>query len=349
MPTSPHAPATEKMNQGPQRINKGHIIGLAVTCICVIFIATQVNLSDLKSALTEFKWPYLVLGVTSLAGGYSIRVIRWWVMLRAAGATVRPIACTAPFLGSIALNNVLPARLGDVMRALVFPSAIGIDKVTSAGSLLMERLIDLMTLLVCLALGLVFSAFTNTPSWVGRSAIGLTILSGTALILLFFFSGRIATWCKRMADVQNEKKRAVFSRIYMASMQLLKGLDAMSRLPVLLVLFLLSLLVWLGESGLFWALLHGFGFKADPAFAVTVMAITTLSTLVPSSPGYVGPFHIAAYTAVTMFNGTPGQAASFAVLSHLALWLPTTLAGILAILFNPDLFRLLRENPPRKL
>jgi uncharacterized membrane protein YbhN (UPF0104 family) len=75
------------------------------------------------------------------------------------------------------------------------------------------------------------------------------------------------------------------------------------------------------------------------------MAITTLSTLVPSSPGYVGPFHLAAFTAVSMLGGSDAQAASFAVLVHLALWIPTSLVGALAIWSRPQLFRAARAKP----
>jgi len=338
-------PSPEEPVQNLPRSKKRHFIGIVITCICLTFIVVQIDLDELRAALSQFKWPYLFLGVASLAAGYVMRIFRWWVMLRAAGADIRPMACAAPFLGSIALNNVLPARLGDVIRALVFPTAIGLGRVTSAGSLFMERLVDLMTLLACLALGLVFSTFTNAPEWVGRSAIGLALTGGITLALMFLFSGHVANWCGRMADDHHSSDRKLRVRIFATLRDLFRGLAAMSRLPVLIALFLLSLLVWAGESGLFWALLQGFGFDAGPAFAVSVMAITTLSTLVPSSPGYVGPFHVAAYAAVSMFGGTPGLAASFAVLSHLGLWLPTTIAGVLAILFNPDLFRLLRNKP----
>ena len=64
----------------------------------------------------------------------------------------------------------------------------------------------------------------------------------------------------------------------------------------------------------------------------------------PSSPGYVGPFHLAAFTAVSLVGGTVDQAASFAVIVHLALWLPTTIAGMIAIGMDPELFRMAKTN-----
>jgi len=61
--------------------------------------------------------------------------------------------------------------------------------------------------------------------------------------------------------------------------------------------------------------------QANVALAVTIMAIATLSTLIPSSPGYVGPFHLAAFFAIKILGGSAEQATSFAVLAHLSVWL----------------------------
>jgi uncharacterized membrane protein YbhN (UPF0104 family) len=112
----------------------------------------------------------------------------------------------------------------------------------------------------------------------------------------------------------------------------------MGSLQAMVRVVLLSAIVWAGEAGLFWAMFQGLDLHASYASALMVMAIATLSTLVPSSPGYVGPFHLAAFAAVRALGGSDAQAASFAVLSHLSLWLPTTVAGGIAILLNPKLF-----------
>lgn len=315
-----------------------NFIGILISLLCLAFIATRIDLDDLRIAFVDFQWAYLFLGVCSLAGGYAMRIARWSVLLNSAGAQISPIACTAPFLGSIALNNVFPMRLGDVVRALVFPSAIGVGKVTATGSLVMERLVDLMTLLVCLMIGLVFSSKTQLPDWMASTALSLAVSGGIALALLFFYSDKLSLWCADLASRSSIGCHPNRVRLFTTLRDLLDSFDAMSRLSVLVTLFALSMLVWIGEAGLFWSLLQGFGFETGPEVAIVVMAIATLSTLVPSSPGYVGPFHLAAYAAISMLGGTPGQAASFAIVSHLGVWLPTTLVGILAILLNPQLF-----------
>lgn len=324
---------------------KKNAIGILISVACLGFISWRIDVDQFVKAIASFQWVWLLVGLCSLAVGYTVRIVRWSSLLRAAGVRVTPAKCAAPFLGSIALNNILPMRLGDVVRALVFPAAIGVGRTVATGSLVMERLVDLMTLLVCLMLGLLATSGAQLPEWLIGTTVSLAIAGSVVLALVFFFSGWLSRWVGRTARSPATSKR---ERIQHAFRDLLVGFDAMSRLPVLLTLFALSMLVWAGEAGLFWSVLRGFGLEASAGAAMVVMAIATLSTLVPSSPGYVGPFHLAAFAAVAMLGGTPAQAASFAVLAHLGVWLPTTLAGALAILFNPQLFGRVKTTANQK-
>ncbi|MGX4643843.1 lysylphosphatidylglycerol synthase transmembrane domain-containing protein [Massilia sp. SYSU DXS3249] len=320
-----------------------HVLGIAITLLCVALVASKVNGAELLDALEHFHWPYLVLGVACLSAGYALRVLRWSMMLRAAGAPVRFASCAAPFLGSIALNNVLPLRLGDLVRALVFPAAMGITRTTATSSLVMERLIDLMTLLCSLAIGLLAIRSAAINPLLAHSAQTLAVLGGVALTLCFLLSGRLAAWLRALPQARAGAGR--LAAPLAAAGDLLQGFDAMSRPRVLSLTLLISMLVWVCESGLFYFVMLGCGVPASAPAALLVMAIATLSTLVPSSPGYVGPFHLAAFTAVALVGGTTAQAGSYAVLVHLALWGATTIAGALAIWSRPELFRAARRAP----
>ncbi|AHM71361.1 TIGR00374 family protein [Yersinia hibernica] len=322
-----------------------YLIGATITVLCLVIIARQVNISEVIAALENFQWEYLAMGIASLAFGYSLRIFRWALMLSATGTKIKCSTCAAPFLGSIALNNILPLRLGDVVRAFVFPSAMGISKTVATTSLIMERLIDLMTLLGCLAIGLVILSGTHLPPLIAESAVTMAIVGGVTLILGFLFSGSLARYITKIAlrrSSSNGPDR-LYKLLVIVS-DLLSSFEVMSRPKVLFYIIIISMFVWVGESGLFYFLLVGFNFNATPAVAVVVMSIATLSTLVPSSPGYVGPFHLAAFAAVSMLGGTAAQAGSYAILSHLALWLPTTLAGAIAILMKPELFRTIHSR-----
>lgn len=318
--------------------------GIIITFLCLLIFFRQINVAEVVDAFQYFHWGYLPFGIASLALGYLLRILRWSMMLRATGAQVSFNQCRAAFLGSIALNNVLPLRLGDVIRALVFPRAIGISKITATSSLVIERLLDLITLLGCLAVGIFAIQKINISVEMKHSALYLAALGGMVLILGFLFSARIGQFLSR-SSAGNRISNVWLSRIFSALGGLLTSFSVMSRPRLLLMMFLVSFLVWGSETGLYYAVLLGLEIKASPIMAFLVMSIATLSTLLPSSPGYIGSFHLAAFTAVMLIGTSSAQAGAYAVIVHLALWLSTTLAGAWAISMNPELFRSAKQQP----
>ncbi|QYD67858.1 flippase-like domain-containing protein [Paraburkholderia edwinii] len=332
----------ESASMGPKRAGAWkswlrQVVGIAISIVCLVLVFRRVDVEALKSALVQMRWHFLAMGLLSLAIDYSVRIERWAVMLRAAGSQVRTRQCISPFLGSITLNNVLPLRAGDLVRALVFPAAIGVTRVTATASLVFERLIDLLTLLLALGLGLVFSPM-RLPEWVGTTVLAIAICGTVALIVVVFWNRLIVSLLGYLGRRFSNTRLQFVEKLLAVAASLVEQLGMMGKARTLGRVLLLSAIVWAGEAGLFWSIFQGLDIPAGYSSALTVMAVATLSTLVPSSPGYVGPFHLAAFAAVRALGGTEGQAATFAVLAHLSLWLPTTIAGGIAILANPKLF-----------
>lgn len=314
-------------------------IGFIISAICLWFVFHQINFDEFKEELAKLQWHFVFWGVLSLSADYALRVKRWAMMLQATGAHVKSMDCAPAFLGSITLNNVLPFRAGDVVRALVFPASIGVDRVTATASLVFERLLDLLTLLVCLGVGLSLSAITQIPDWLGESILTLSITGGALLFFIVAFSQLIVKWLSTLQHYLLVKHHHRIAKVVSLISDLLSHLKAMARPSALVGLFLLSMIAWVGESGLFLSILKGLSINATPSAALLIMAMATLSTLVPSSPGYIGPFHLATASAITLLGGSTSQAASFAVLAHLGIWLPTTLAGSIALICKPSLFQ----------
>ncbi|MDK4743670.1 lysylphosphatidylglycerol synthase transmembrane domain-containing protein [Rhizobium sp. CNPSo 3464] len=322
-----------------------HAVGASITLICLAAIAWQINATEVLDAIEHFHWIYLGWGICALAADYALRIFRWSIMLRSAGVSASFENCAAPFLGSITLNNILPLRLGDVVRALIFPRAMGATKTAATSSLVMERLIDLMTLLLCLTIGLSAASAAAIPPSLVTTAITMAVVGGLMLSFGFLFSGKLAQFFERFGQrTSTQVWRGLLSKTSFAVSGLLGSFEAMSRPKVLAALLAISMLIWIGEAGLFYFVLLGFGVEAKITTAVLVMALATLSTLIPSSPGYIGPFHLAAFFAISLTGGSTALAGSYAVLVHLALWLPTTIVGAIAMWASPALFSAARSD-----
>jgi len=314
-------------------------LGIVVSIACLLFIFSRVNRGALLQALDSFSWPLLGAGIAALGFDYTLRIFRWKIILQSAGANASFGRCAPAFLGSMALNNLLPLRAGDIVRAMVFPVSLGISRATATASLVLERLADLLALLACLGIGIALTQNHRIPEaqqyWITLFSAG----SIAILIATIVLAAPIARILTAVSIQQTRSNRPRFSLLASKFSQLMANLARMAQLRILLAVGGLSLLIWFGEAGLFLALLHGFGLPATPQAALVIMALATLATLVPSSPGYVGPFHLAAFSAVILLGGNEGQAAGFALLVHLTLWVTVTLAGVIGMVAYPVLFR----------
>ena len=318
-----------------------HSIGILLTIVCLVVFVRQVELDELFQALASFNYAYLIFAISFLGIGYASRILRWSIMLKSTESEAGFAACSAPFLGSITLNNVLPFRVGDVVRALVFPASMNITKTTATSSLIVERLIDLITLLMCFAIGLFAIEGIKISTELKFSAVTLAITGCLTLLFVFFFSGVLGDFFHKKAGISESESMV---KIYSTARDLLRSFNSMSRPNILFSMFAISAVVWTGEAGLFYFILQGMQIDSAPIQALLVMSVATLSTLLPSSPGYVGTFHVAVFTAISLIGGTAPEASSYAIIVHLALWLPTTLAGALAIWLYPELFKTAKLN-----
>jgi uncharacterized membrane protein YbhN (UPF0104 family) len=93
-----------------------------------------------------------------------------------------------------------------------------------------------------------------------------------------------------------------------------------------------SIVAWGFEASMYWVIAVAFGgsVQAVMGFSETLLTtgIANLATLVPSSPGYVGPFEAGIKTVLSGALGVdPAQALSYAIVVHACLWFPITLWG----------------------
>ena len=304
------------------------VLGLVVAGVFVALLARRVDWTEVRAVLAQADpWP-LALALAALAADMTARIVRWWWMLRAAAPDLPLRSCVRPFLGSLALNNTVPLRAGDVVRVVGFRQALQAPMAHVGGTLVLERLLDLLVLLAIL-----FAALAGAPGALPRGFLVAAALAGAgalaALLGLTLFPGAITALASRvLARLLPERWVAAASRVVgqvAAALALLRSPGRAARVVGL------SLLAWLLEGAVFacvaWSLHVG---VAWPARWLSLGA-ATLATLLPSSPGYVGTFDWFARLGLTAYGAATAGATAFALLTHLVLWLPVTLAGLAAL------------------
>src|SRR5215469_8313412 len=137
------------------------------------------DMKDLQAV--RFVAPSWILGVVVFSvAGYTVRCVRWWWMLRSVKA--RFSDCARIFMTSLAANNVLPFRIGDVMRVFTYAPDVNATPSTVLSTVILEKLLDVFSLAVLFVItmhgGVAVSSRFRLSGEVGLaiSAVGLLVL-----------------------------------------------------------------------------------------------------------------------------------------------------------------------------
>lgn len=315
----------------------GHIaqIGLSLSCATffVWLIASQIELTRLISVFSNTNTAWVVAALGAFCIGYACRIARWRKMLAQDNPEISWVLCAGPLLASFAVNNVLPFRSGDVMRAFAFNRYLGTSSGIVLASLFVERLLDL--LMVLLVLGSALTLFSlDFEHFAGLGSVMLVSLS--LLIILVLLFPKLFTPLAHIFSRLVIKLAPSFGNKLAAEIN--KGLDTLAHLAkkgTMLQLILWSVVVWLAEGMVFWSIAMALPDIKNPLAGWLALPVGTLATLIPSTPGYVGTFDYFTIKAMSVLGNPPVISTAYALLVHALLWLPPTLTGGLYLLvFN---------------
>lgn len=297
-------------------------LGLGISVLFLYATLAAVPFAAVGDALRAARPEWIALALMSIAIGYAFRILRWSTMLRSLGGRPSARDAATGFLGAVAFNNVLPFRAGDMIRVVAFERLTGVPPSGQVGTLVLERLLDLLVLMLIL--------FATLSIWQVSvldaaliASLRLAALAAAAAILLFIAAPRPLTLLVRWIESRLPRLR----RSGEALLRLAGAVHALSRPVFLAKVTLLSILGWLFEGGAFYCVGRALGIAASPEAALLALGVGTLSTIIPSSPGYVGTFHYFTARVIAGFGIGAAPAAAYAILIHALLWLSTTAAG----------------------
>jgi len=311
----------------------GVLPGLVLAGIFLWLLLRQVALDELKAALAAASVPLVLAALAAFCVGYACRIERWRVMLAADNPALHWRHCAGPFLASVAANNVLPLRAGDVMRAFAFNARLQVGAATAVSTLIVERLLDLLLTAALLGLGLAWFGIDSSR----LIGVGAAVVIAAALAILFILLlpsvfrppaqalGRLAA--RALPKIGSGAAREIDKAF--------TALERMARGSTMTKLVAWSALAWIAEGCVFWFAARALPGIGEPLGAWIALPVGTLATVIPSTPGYAGTFDFFTAKAMTASGNAPAAATAFALLVHALLWLPPTLAGGIYQLLHP--------------
>ncbi len=228
-------------------------------------------------------------------------------------------------------TNVLPLRMGEPARAIVVSEKAQIPLVQVAGSILVERVLDVATVVFGLALVL---PFMDVPELVSDAGLTFGAIVLVALIALWFvvrFRQLSERW---LQAILRRFKFLPAAAIQARWGELVDGLAPLTHWRSGLLAVFWSLVSWIFSISIYWFTMRAFTPDPTAVEAIFIVVALALAITVPSSPGFIGVFQYVGQQALVLpFHGKydPSSALAITLTSHLVYYLITTGLGVVGL------------------
>jgi uncharacterized protein (TIRG00374 family) len=298
----------------------GVVISLAL--LAVVFYGT--DFVTIGAIFRTADYVYLFPALALYFVGVAVRAVRWHLLLR----SIRTVPVGRLFqitvIGYMA-NDLLPLRIGELVRAYVLGETEGISKTSTLVTIVLERVFDGVTMLVFIAAASLFLPLQDNVR-------ALLVVGGILFALVAILLVSVAGLRERLDHLIHRVLARLPERWAPRGLKMVDsffhGLSVLRRPQYALGALVLSVAAWLFEAAMYAVLARSFAIDLQyPVFVLTT-AVANLVTIVPSTPGYVGVFDAPVKSILTLFGVEPNTAASYTLLLHAALIVPVVVLGL---------------------
>jgi uncharacterized protein (TIRG00374 family) len=293
------------------------VIGSSVSALLLYLTVRKLELESVLTALRAADPIRVSLAVAAIGCMYLVQALRWrWIARREARLPTRRFLQYV--VGGVALNNAVPGRPGDLLRAHWLGRGGNVPRANALGTVVVDRSADLTILVVGLAVTVPLVGFREP--WV-RSLAAVTFVLAIAAtlgaVLAYRFRRRLF---RRVGDR--------LGRVKLEAGRLLNTMRRSCDSVGLIGIVAATLACWS-----LWAIsarlvAGSVGISLSALQVAFLTAVVNLGVAIPSSPGFVGTYQWLCVSALAVFGVPRSDAFAFSVISHAAWFVPSSLAGI---------------------
>ncbi|CAG0985241.1 hypothetical protein GEOBC_02056 [Geobacteraceae bacterium] len=307
-------------------------IGVSIALLALLF--RSVDLGELLRAFRGIQGIWLLPAVALTMIGYVVRAVRWKYLLSPLKQTSFANLVSATLIGYMA-NNLLPARLGELVRAYVLGEREGIDTGAVVATLVIDRLADGFTVLLLL----VAAVFTlRLPPGSEAAQQGLMVggyvtlgLYVAVVVFLILLRRNTLRTLRLLERLLRPFPARVAEKIIPFLGAFIDGARITSHRGERLALVTTSLAIWVLAFLPIHCVLRAFGMDFPLSVSLFILVLLVFAVMVPASPGYVGTYHAACVYGLLALGVPRETALSVAIVIHGIGFFPVIGVGLVCL------------------
>ena len=237
---------------------------------------------------------------------------------------------SAVMIGYMA-NNILPFRMGELVRAWIFSRNEKRNISESFATIVMERVFDIISILM-LFVGFIFYFSSKgdvvLPMWLKEGAWVLAAISFIALMFLLalrFKTDFALHFVSMMIKPLPEKLAKPIMKLIES---FILGLNVLSSVYSAVMAFLLSMVIWLILACCYYFIFLSVGIKATLLISMFLIVGLAFAVSIPSAPGFIGTYHFVG-KEILKIVGMKGNVEAYVLLAHAMAYIPVVIVGLI--------------------
>ncbi|RPI77731.1 MAG: UPF0104 family protein [Desulfobacteraceae bacterium] len=310
-------------------------VGLLVSLLFMWLALRKVDIDRVWQDIQSAHILDLFLVVLLYLLQFFIRIWRWRILLEPLKKTGFVNRFHTVFIG-FGANCVLPGHLGELVRANYLSRVERLSAGSVFGTIVVERLFDGIILLLIFFIGIITTPIPSTGPGVFQILRPAVFFFGgliVFLLALIFFKSKSGTVLDFMEKCLFFLPNAWRAKIIQAGEKFFLGLVPLKNPYHWGQAIFYSCLLWFLALYQVDLIEHSLGLALSFKATFLIMTMATLGVLIPSSPGYIGPFHYFVQQGFILYGVNADTAFSAATLLHAAAFFPTLIIGLISFLY----------------
>lgn len=305
--------------------------GIVISVFFMVLLFKDIDFKQLWSVLAGVDYRYILLAVACNFVSFYFRAIRWHYLLISEKRIPLSSLYPATIIGYMA-NNLLPARLGEFVRAYTLAEREGLKTPAVFASLVIDRLFDGFTVMLILLFTLFTlklpQGLTKAETVLKTGGVVTFVLYAGVIVFLLLLKHQTVRTLAWTGIVLKPFPQKLSDRIIPLLGSFISGIKMSSKGGHIAAVLVSSLAVWVFCVVPIDLVLQGFGIKLPITASMFIIVLLVFAVMVPASPGYIGTYHSACFMGLSAFGITKSTALSIALVIHGIGFFPVIIAGL---------------------
>jgi glycosyltransferase 2 family protein len=301
------------------------IVGVVISCVFIYFLFKKIDINLLIKQIIKVRYSTLFLLLIIFLFSVLLKSYRWSLLINQKSKISFKNIFLSNNIGYLA-NTILPAKAGELIKVQILGREEKISRSYVLGTVVADRILDIITLLIFLLLSICFSE--TVQQVIKSNYIQIVLLLLLVVIFILFILNRNAhlVFLKIVPEILSKRLSNVLTNLN-HSFSFFRGVK------VFLLMFL-SLIIWSFLLLSILLLLNNFQITIPFYAYFFVVSAGALGMIIPSAPGGIGVYHAVATASLMMFMVSKESALAIAIILNAFDIVPNIILGFISLLIK---------------